>query len=366
MVSNKKGGIMLIAILSVITVIIFTVLGTFWNGRVASNETEKAVRSVSLLYLDEMARRRADVVYSSLNNHLEKMQVAIKLLSEHDLSSVENLKVYQSRMKQLYSLEKFAFIDSEGLIYTSLGTKTNINQYPFDYKTLNAPKICVKYLDKEDKKVVIAVPVNNLKLEDKTLIVGFIEMTMNKMLDMVSLQSTHENTTFCNIYTHSGVALTNMILGGLAKENNLLSTMKSADYESGFSYEDFYNNFSSGKKGAVSFTYNGIKETLYFEPIKNTDWSLTYLIRENVISNRISSISDSILKNSLIQSILTLLVLVGMFSYIIAQSKKVAKIALDKEISETENRVKQQELEQRIALQEQLLEKEKQKHRAIR
>ena len=49
------------------------------------------------------------------------------------------------------------------------------------------------------------------------------------------------------------------------------------------------------------------------------------------------------------------------FSYLLRQDRKNASLQLEKETSEAENRVKQQELEQRIALQEQLLMEERQR-----
>lgn len=70
--------------------------------------------------------------------------VAIGLMTPNDLSSKENLQEYQLRMKQLYGLEKFAFIDENGLIYTSRGTRTDIDQYRFDYESITGPEVSLK------------------------------------------------------------------------------------------------------------------------------------------------------------------------------------------------------------------------------
>ncbi|MBR1741047.1 MAG: response regulator, partial [Lachnospiraceae bacterium] len=113
--------------------------------------------------------------------------------------------------------------------------------------------------------------------------------------------------------------------------------------------------------GVFSFTYDGIQETLYYVPVEGTDWMLTYLIRESVINEQINSISDGIIKRSLVQSVLTALVLVAVFTFMIIQLRKNAKLTLEKEVSETENRVRQQELEEQVAMQEELLEQEKKK-----
>ncbi len=87
---------------------------------------------------------------------------------------------------------------------------------------------------------------------------------------------------------------------------------------------------------------------------------LTYLIRESVISERISSVSSGIITRSLIQSLLAALVLGMMFAFIIHQNRKNAKLELEKETTEAENRARSEEMEQRLALQEELLEQKTQ------
>ncbi|MDO4806176.1 MAG: ATP-binding protein [Coriobacteriales bacterium] len=82
---------------------------------------------------------------------------------------------------------------------------------------------------------------------------------------------------------------------------------------------------------------------------------LTYLIRESVISNRIESVTDGIVTRSALQSVLAVLVLGTMFVFIFIQMRKNDQLALEKETSEAKNKIKRQEMEQRLALQEQLL-----------
>ncbi len=364
MEANKKGGIGVFAFLGAASVILILFYGTFWNSKRANVDTEKAVNSVSLLYLEELAGRRAQVVSSSLNYYLEKIHTTISLLESDDLKSVENLQRYQDRMKKLYSLEKFAFVDTDGVVYTSSGPQTDIEQYPFDYKTLKRDKILIKDVSKKEKKVIIAVPLDSMRVADKELKICFIEIAMTNMIDMVSLQTDNNKTTFCNIYTQKGVALTNLVLGGLAQEDNLLDAMKNATYDTEISYVNFEKRFTKGKDGVISFTYNDIKETLYYEPIPNTDWVLTYLIRESVINNQISNISDRILVRSLIQAISATIILIIMFGIIIVQNRKKAKLEFEKEKIDSENKIKQEELEQRLNIQKQLLEQEKQKTQA--
>ena len=360
MKNKRKNNIMVLAVIGAVIIAAILVLGTIWMGRTASKDTEKAVRSVSLLYLDELAGRREQVVEDNLNDYINIINMAIDMMTEEDLSDGDHLQAYQSRMKLLFNLERFAFVDSDGLVYTALGTQTDIDQYRFDYKTISGPEISVKNLESEDKKVIIAVPVNNISFRDKELVVCFMEQDMDVMLEGVSMQSQKTEVTFCNIYTSHGVALSNMILGGQAPGTNLLDAMKNADFEEGYSLEKVISDFEEGIRGVVSFTYDGIPETLSYIPVEGTDWLLTYLIRESVINEKISSVSSGIISRSVLQSVLTALVLLGLFAVIIIQTRKSTRISLEKEKAETENRIKREELEHRLALQEELIAKEQQ------
>ena len=348
-------------IISGIIFVVILIAGTFLMGNSASKDNEEAVRTVSLLYLDELAGRREQVVASKLDNYISDMNIAMNLMRKEDLSSLEKLQDYQSRMKQLYSLDKFAFVDSNGVIYTSKGTRNDIDSYPFDYKNLTENKISVKNVNGNNKKIIVAMPADNLPFMGKNLVVCFMEIDINRMLNAVSLQVTGNGTTFCNLYTKDGISLTNVVLGGRSSEKNLFEAMGNATFKEGNSLDKLKRDFNNGIKGFISFSHGNVREIMYYVPVHGTDWILTYLIRESVISEQIDSITDGIILRSVIHSILTALVLIGLFAMIIIQLRKAAKAQLEKETIATENRIKQQELEEQLALQEELLAQEQEK-----
>ncbi len=351
---TRKNATTHIAVIGSIALVLILVIGTIWTGRSAQADTESAVRSVSLLYLDELAGRREQVVADNMQEKIDVIHTALELMTEEDLSDLPHLQAYQAKMKKLFVMEKFAFVDTDGLIYTSLGMQTDIDQYHFDYLTLEGPEISVKNLRSADKKVIIAVPVH-MTFQDRELVVCFIEIDMKDMLSGVSMDAQEGGTTFCNMYTNEGVALTDTVLGGLAVEDNLLEALQKADYDPGYSYGECVRDFTEGNRGEVCFTYDGIKETLSYVPVKGTDWFLTYLIRESVISENISAISGGIIRRSMAQTGLTVAVLLGMFAFIFRQARRNSRLQLEKETADAENRVKQQEMEHKLALQNELL-----------
>ena len=359
----EKGNLTtIIALTGSLVLALILVTGTIWMGESARKDTEQAVRSVSLLYLDELAGRREQVVADNLNDKVNTINVAMELMTENDLSSKANLEAYQTRMKRLYNLDKFAFVDTDGLIYTSTGTQDNIDEYSFDYKNMTEPSIFMMDSDDEriDDMIIVAAPAD-LDFQGKKLSVCFMAIDIEEMLTGVSMTTNTSEATFCNIYTNKGRALTNAVLGGLAKEDNLIDAMGNAEFEAPYTLEGFTAAFESGERGVVSFTYNDIRETLAYIPITGTDWQLTYLIRESVIGERIGSISADIVQRSIVQSILAVLVMGLMFGFIIMAIKRNSRLVLEQETKDAENRIKQEELEHRLELQDKLLEEQRQR-----
>ena len=179
----------LIAIVGIVVVMLILALGTVWSGQRAGQDTLSAVRSVSLLYLDELAGRREQVVAANLNDRITDIGTALELITEADLSDKAHFEAYQSNMKRLFNLERFAFVGSQGLIYTSTGTQSDIDSYPFDFQTLTGPEISILNLDSKEKKVIIAVPIEDLAFEGDSLKVCFMQINMQEMLAGVSMEA---------------------------------------------------------------------------------------------------------------------------------------------------------------------------------
>ena len=113
--SNKI--IVRVGIIGGILVALIMIFGTLWMGHTATEGTRQAVQSVSFLYLDELAGRREQVVEKNLKDNIEVINIAVDSLTEDDLDDLTNLQAFQLRMKTLFHLDRFAFVDEEGLIY---------------------------------------------------------------------------------------------------------------------------------------------------------------------------------------------------------------------------------------------------------
>ncbi len=347
-----------------IIIAVILVFSTALAGSSARKSTDDAVRLISDFYLQELSGRREQVVASNLKNCITSMNTAISLMDQSVLSDMEHLQAFQARMKKLYVLEKFAFVDEKGLIYTSLGTQTNIGEYAFDYRTISGPEISIKDLHSPNKKVIIAIPVDHIPFRGETLVACFMEIDIRRMLDGLSLQAGDNSKTFCNLYYEDGTSLTNIVLGGQSADNSLLTSLRSATFKSGSSLAQIEEDFRAGRNGEIAFVYQGTSENMYYTPVKGTNWMLTYLIRDSIISEQINTISSGIIRRNLIQTLLTAAIMLIVFAVIIRQNRRNSRLILEKETTEAENRVVQQEMEERLALQDQLLAEERQRQRS--
>ena len=356
-------------------------LGVLVTGAVTSNiaatrDVEQASKSVSALYLNELAARREEVVATNIQGRIYNIYSALSLMDDADLSSEANLNTYQANMKEYFGLTKFAFVGSNGIIYTASDGRIDYDTapYDFDYNTLAKPHVSIYEVTNENR-VVIAVPVPDDKsaFSETTLKVCFMEIGMKKMLEGVSLKDTFDETdsTFCNIYTASGNPLTGSVLGKIASENNLLDAMNVATYQSGYSASQFTADFQKDAAGIASFSYNGIGLVLSYVPIKgsnnsndaktqwSTDWRITYLVKESTIAEKIAVVSSNTTTRNLIIAGLIAVVLIVMFVFVLVQTQKNARMKLASEAQAIESKVKQEELESRLALQDQLIEQNK-------
>ena len=81
---EKRNHITLYMVIGVGLLLILFIAGTLWFGGAARRDTESAVRSVSLLYLDELAGRREQVVSKNLQDKINVIYTALEMMSKED------------------------------------------------------------------------------------------------------------------------------------------------------------------------------------------------------------------------------------------------------------------------------------------
>lgn len=315
------GGI-IVALILLITMV--------WVSNKARSGTNQAVNRVSEFYLEELAGRRAQVVSEELKSHFSYIENALTVLEDSDLESQETLCKFLGKVEKLYGVDMFALMDENGIVYTEESAASECDEYDFLNEGLTEPVIRTTNLQGERKQVVLAVPVENISFKDTRIKVCFIQLNIDEMLSSLTLQSIN-NETYCSLYYSNGEDLTSYDFGNLTAGTNILSALSEADFDDGYSYEQMKDEFESGKAGETAFTYQGLRETLSYIPVEGTNWMMTILIRDNVISEQISSISSNMMIRGLIQIVITVITMFVVFLMLIRQSKKNSRILLEQE-----------------------------------
>ncbi len=114
--------------------------------------------------------------------------------------------------------------------------------------------------------------------------------------------------------------LTNEEFGSFGAGGNLFTVLQDADMENGSGYEQLRSDFANSREGALSFCYQDSQEDLCYVPVEGTNWMLAILIRDDVITNQISSISSEMMVAMLIICLALL-----------HQSRRSAKVLLEQE-----------------------------------
>lgn len=315
------GGIIIAAILLITTI---------WVSNSARIGTNQAVNRVSKFYLEELAGRRAQVVSEELKNNFAYIENSLAILESSDLESQETLRAFLGKVKKLYGVDKFALVDENRIVYTEHSTASGLGRYAFLSEELTEPVISTVNLYGAKKQVILAVPVEDIVFQGSRIKVCFIQINIDEMLSSLTLQ-TSDNETYCSLYYRNGESLTNSDFGNFKGENNLLSALSQADINNKFNYEQLEDDFENGISGQISFKYQGYQEDLCYIPIEDTNWMLTILIRDNVISDQISSISSGMMSRSIIQIVITVIVMLAVFLILIHQYRRNARFLLEQE-----------------------------------
>ena len=315
------GGVVIAAILLITSV---------WMSDSARISTDRAVNRVSEFYLEELAGRRARVVSEELKNHFVQIEHILDIVDDSNLESQETLRTFLKKVKKIYGVDKLAIVDENGIVYTGHSTTSGLSRYSFLSEELKGPVINTSNLYGARKQVVLAVPIEGIYFQGSQIKVCFVQINIDEMLSSLTLQ-TSDNETYCNLYYRNGESLTTSEFGYLAAGENLLHALKDADMEEGSSYKKTEGDFENGRQGQISFEHDGTREDLCYIPVEGTDWMLTILIRDSVINAQIGSISSEMMRHSVIQIVIAVVVMLLVFLVLIYQYRRNANILLEQE-----------------------------------
>ena len=211
-----------------IIIVLLIAISTLWNVHSAQKQTQLVAESVSDFYVEEIANRRITIISDTLKQNFQYMHNALETITKEDLSSVNSLRHYLGRIRKLYGVEKFSFVDEEGLIYTAHSTSTGKSRYPFLAEGLSEPLVTTVMNYGGEKLLFIALPVSDITFEGKKITACFAQVNIDQMVRSMTFRAENMETYF-NIYLKNGESLTNTPFGGLDPGRNILSVIHEND-----------------------------------------------------------------------------------------------------------------------------------------
>ena len=329
----------------------------------SQNQTDGAVYSLTEFYLEELAERRTDVITANLNERTLQMEAAISGVTQDDLENEDALRNYLSFIQTFNSLDMFALVDEDGMVYTATSTYAGISRFGFLSEEITEPMITLNQAYGNRNMVIIAFPVENISFQGKNITSCFSGINMDSVLSSISMQ-TDKNQTYCNAFFKDGRFLTRADFGHMTSSDNILTYLgENVDFDEGYSLNALRQNLENGEAGFTSFKDQDMHEYFYYRPISGTDWYLAVLIQESIINERIDSVRERFVSGSLIQIILIIVTMVGVFLMLYRIMKSNETIRHEKLRAEEVSRAKQEEAEEKLRLQKELLREEQEKHR---
>ena len=322
-----EKAVTITAAIGSVLIMVMVIADTYWASKQAISSTNQAVSAVSAFYLESMADRRAKTITNLINNNFDYMEKAVSVINDEKIESQEDLREAIGRMRRLLSLNRFALVDEDDIVYTQYTTYTGGSRHPFlAKKTLDDKMISTVFLYGSSKDLCLAIPID-IKIMGKQFKACFVQIDINDIVDLLAFDD-QESTHFA-LYSANGGNISGTELGPLIGTENIFdATIGNVSEEKWNSFRDDFNN---NKRGTLTFTINGVVDTICYEPVPDTGWELVGMIRESVIQDQIQEISDKSLITSRKQ-ILFLLVVATLFSTILFYMlRRVANEKLDEE-----------------------------------
>ncbi len=133
-----EKAVAITAAIGSVLIMVTVIANTYWASRQAVSSTNQAVSAVSAFYLESMADRRSKTITNLINNNFDYMKKAVGVIDEEEIESQEELRAAIGRMKSILSLNRFALVDEDDIVYTQYTTYTGRSRHAFlSKKTLD-------------------------------------------------------------------------------------------------------------------------------------------------------------------------------------------------------------------------------------
>ena len=257
-------------------------INTLISTRQTASATNEAVAEVSSFYLEAMADRRAKTIMNLINSNFEQMEKAVDFIIDEEIGSEEELREAIGSLTSLLSLDRFALVDTDNIVYTQYTTYTGGSRHAFlSDDTMDKRYISTVSIYGSSKQLCLAAPTPDFEIAGKHYKASFVQIDVNEIIDLLAFEDA--GRTYFGLYSKNGENLSGTKLGSFISQHNLLETVKEVIPEE--SWNEHCDNFSNAVEGSITYTVNGTDETLCYVPVEGTDWMMVVLISEDLMED---------------------------------------------------------------------------------
>ncbi len=309
-------------------VMLILTIGTLWASRKTVSTTDKAVSAVSSFYLEAMADQRARAIKNLIDNNFEHMQKAMYVIESEDIESQEDLRKMLGEIKTILSLNRFALVDEDNVVYTQYTTYSGGSRYDFlSSDKLDGRMISTVSQYGSSKQLCLAIPADELTVMGKRFKACFVMIDINEITNILDFEN-RGDASF-GLYVQNGGNLSDTDLGLIKSGENILEETKSVLKKD--SWEKLCKDFEEGRGGSLTLASGDAKEEMCYVPVEETGWMLAVIIRESVINDQIHGISESSRTTSGILIGITLLSMVLFATILMLQLRRISRVRLEAE-----------------------------------
>ena len=325
-ITNKT--LVLTAVIGSLLILAMMSVNTIRVTNQSKDATDEAVSAVSSFYLESMADRRVKTITNLISNNFDELKKAIDFIENEKVESQEELRDIIGKAKSLLGLSRFALVDEDNVVYTQYTTYTGRSRHEFlSENTIEGQTISTVSFYGSSKQLCLAVPTPDLFIMGKPFKACFVQLDIKDIVDLLAFDD--RGTIHFALYSKNGANLSGTELGSIIGDHNFFDAIK--DIVSEEAWKESHENFANETGGSMTFSSDGVEETLFYGPIQGTDWTIAVLIRESVIQVQIQDINEKTLAESRKQVIFTFVSVLMLAAVLLIQVWIIHKDKLEEE-----------------------------------
>ncbi|WP_296559701.1 EAL domain-containing protein [uncultured Acetobacterium sp.] len=250
-----------------------------------------ALKKQTLLYLSEVANQGANLVQGKVDNELENLITASKLIeASGNFDQTQMLRlVTMAATENHYKRMGVALLNGDTV--TTDGMFLNVSERTyFQEASKGKPTVSDTIIDYTDGKLinVYAVPIFRENQVVALLLASAETENFKKYLEVGSFA----NQGYSYIVKANGDRVVSSLhVNSPGEFDNILETLKRAEIRDGDRLETITENMKTGKRGSYTSFYGGMERHVIYKPLAINDWYLMTGVPTKVVSAQTRQIS---------------------------------------------------------------------------